>query len=730
MAYTYTVQRIIHAGYSIPGTQRTGYPGLDGSGFQLNIQAQFNACGHHSDAVIKSITVYVSWSGTPPAATGSTLRPATPAVGYASFYNAYGYGREPASWSRRDYGSITTSGGGAAITVGPDLTRTEWVALQFTGTTASSWPATISIKFTYESSVAPASTFNCGNATLGSAHTVSIQAVDSSVNHRITWSIGSYSHSENAAAGVGSVSYTIPESWGSAFSTANSGTLTVKLETMQGTAVTGTNTQSKTASVPNYSPSASLAASIVDPVNGGYGQYKSRCRLTPTVTTRYGATITSCTITGHAISGSISGTSGGTTGVLTKSGEITYTLTARDSRGKTVTATRTITVTSVGAVTITQANSLTCGETSTVKFEHVYLSRLTCTVTWRVNASTYHTETLAKGTGTASYTIPTSWANQIQDYSGDLTITIISRDENGDSTGTATQTVTLMTPSYSIDVTASVTKVGAYQGLLLQGRSKVTLSCTATTYYGASITKYQWTGSKIVADKSGASFTTDILDTPGNYTIEVKATDTRGRTGTATVSFTVTEYREPQILSVNAYRSNSLGEEDIGGESLSVITRYTWTDLDVNTLSTTAELTLADTPAQWETLGTGFDSGELRIYKVGQLSKYQKYIVRVTVSDGIATVLSQEIRITVGLVYMYWGEDNFGFGAYPVSSNCFYVGDHWTMYVHGKEILDLIYPVHCVIMRDQATDVAAELGFGTWSLVTSGNGIYYYSRTA
>lgn len=728
MAYTYTVQRTVHADYSIPGSRNTGYPGLE-SGFNINIQAQFDACGHHSDATINTITVYVSWAGTPPASTGSTLKPNTPAVGYASFYNAYGYGRTPASWSRRDYGSITTSGGGAAITVGPDLTRTEWVSLMFSGTTASSWPVTMSIKFTYTSSVAPASTFSCGNAILGSAHTVTISPADSTVSHRVTWTCGSNSHSQTVGSGTTTASYTIPASWGGAFPSANSGTLTVKVETLQGNTVTGSNSTSKTVSVPSYSPSASLAASVVDGDGGNYAQYKSRAKLTPTVSTSYGATITSCTITGHAISGSISGTSGGTTGLLTQSGSLTYTLTVKDSRGKTSTATTSITVISCGAVTITSAPAITFGQTSIIKFSHTYLSRLTCTVNWSVGNQS-HSVTLSKGASQASYTVPVSWASQVTTaLSGDIRVTISSKDENGTVSGTAACNVSASVPSYTVSLSASVSPVDDYDGLYIQSVSKAAFSASASTSYGASITKIEWSGAKYVEGKTGSSFTTGILDAASTFTITCRATDSRKCSKTVTLTLVVTEYRIPQITDLQVFRSNAVGDPEPGGESLAVKAAFTWTDLGVNSLTTTAEYRNLTTSGPWTTLGTGFASGELRVYLPGQLSRSQKYEIRILIDDEIDVETASD-RVTVGLTYMFWGEQNFGIGAYPISNKQFYLADDWTMYTHGKEIMEIIYPVHCVIMRDQVTDLNAELGFGTWALVTSGSGIYYYKRTA
>lgn len=329
MAYTYTVQRTIHADYSIPGSTRNGGTVEPGnSTFNINIQSQFDACGHHSDAVITGITIFASWSGSPPASSFGT-----PHVCWQAF-RQFG-----ASYSRYSYGDINSSGGSVAIPViSPNPIVVATLVMGYT--TAPTWSVTMSIRFTYTSNVAPTSTFTCGNATLGSSHTVTISAASSSLSHRVTWSCGSYSHSANAPAGTTSVSYTIPASWGSAFPTANSATLTVKLETLQGSTVTGTSTQNKTVSAPSYVPAAgSLSLTRLD--NGisalsSWGVYvQNKSGVTVSLSgysTSYGATISTITFSGGA-SQSGSGSSV-TKNPLTTFGTVTFKAKVTDSRGK------------------------------------------------------------------------------------------------------------------------------------------------------------------------------------------------------------------------------------------------------------------------------------------------------------------------------------------------------------------------------------------------------------
>lgn len=78
----------------------------------------------------------------------------------------------------------------------------------------------------------PPSTLTAGNVTAGQTSTVSIANTTGlgSVKHTTTWSIGSYSHSEDTAINVDTASYTIPGAWQAAFS-GTTGTMTITLAT-------------------------------------------------------------------------------------------------------------------------------------------------------------------------------------------------------------------------------------------------------------------------------------------------------------------------------------------------------------------------------------------------------------------------------------------------------------------------------------------------------------------
>lgn len=178
--------------------------------------------------------------------------------------------------------------------------------------------------------------------------TISWTPYVASYNHKVTWSIGTYSYSQDLTNGKSTASYAIPKDWLRSIPSATSGTATVKLETFDGSTQIGSaSTQTfviKCAG--NENPNCSISASDV---NGFYGKIaayiinQSKIKVDVTgIAYQYGAsmksvavTIGTTTYTGTATSvtaqSNINAASTAVTVVLT------------DSRGYTVTKNLTVT---------------------------------------------------------------------------------------------------------------------------------------------------------------------------------------------------------------------------------------------------------------------------------------------------------------------------------------------------------------------------------------------------
>ena len=207
----------------------------------------------------------------------------------------------------------------------------------------------------------PASSVSVTSVTGGEASVVSFSnSYLANAKHQVTWSIGNNSHTETTALGDSSVSYIIPTSWCENFPNANSGTLTVTIQTLNaynqacGAAIVRT----VSLFVPNYTPSVTGTATGVNLSWNLYLQNRSRVTISISAQGLYGSTIVSYAIAGHNLNVAAQS---GTSEVLTITGQVTYTCTATDSRGKIGTGTVTISVVPYSAPMITQAEAYRCG---------------------------------------------------------------------------------------------------------------------------------------------------------------------------------------------------------------------------------------------------------------------------------------------------------------------------------------------------------------------------------
>nr|DAH21724.1 MAG TPA: baseplate protein [Caudoviricetes sp.] len=169
-----------------------------------------------------------------------------------------------------------------------------------------------------------------------------------SFSYRTTVSIGNNSSTNTISVSNTNQVYqqfNIPHGW---ISSGTSGTLTCKLETINGSTVIGTSTKTITVKVDSsIRPSTSgITATYVSAGNsvvdswGIYVQNKSKVKITLNgVSPGVGSSIKSCTATMYSTGASaqmfVSGsTASYTTGVLTSSGTLTYVAYATDNRGR------------------------------------------------------------------------------------------------------------------------------------------------------------------------------------------------------------------------------------------------------------------------------------------------------------------------------------------------------------------------------------------------------------
>lgn len=180
---------------------------------------------------------------------------------------------------------------------------------------------------------------------MGKSVTINTPAVNSAYRHTLRYAFGSASGT--IATGIASsVSWTPPVSLANQIPSATVGSGTIYCDTYSGSTLLGTKSVSITLTVPgSVVPSAgTLSAALAEDTSGTglYVKGMGKAKLTLSgASGAYGSSTTSYTITG----GGWTATNGAlTTGTLASAGNITFTATVTDSRGRKASTTRTISV--------------------------------------------------------------------------------------------------------------------------------------------------------------------------------------------------------------------------------------------------------------------------------------------------------------------------------------------------------------------------------------------------
>lgn len=206
--------------------------------------------------------------------------------------------------------------------------------------------------------------------------TVNITRASSSFTHTVVFSIGSYS---KTTTGVGtSTSYAIPTSWLNAIPNATSGTAKVTVTTYSGSTKIGSAVSKNfTITVPSTVVPTISAVTLTEATAGlaaqfgGYVQNKSKIAVKITAAGAYSSTIKAYKTT---IQGANFTAASFTSGVLTKSGTSTVTITVTDSRGRTASTTRSITVAAYAAPKITSFQGFRSLASGAENYEGTYLN--------------------------------------------------------------------------------------------------------------------------------------------------------------------------------------------------------------------------------------------------------------------------------------------------------------------------------------------------------------------
>ncbi len=189
------------------------------------------------------------------------------------------------------------------------------------------------------------------------------------------------------------------------------------------------------------------------------------------------------------------------------------------------------------------------------------------------------------GSGSFLWTLPESLAAEITDScSGEVTVTC--RTYSGDNLlGRKSDKLTVTIPDtaeYQPEISAvfapSPAVSSAFDGLYIQGKSKVSAVVTAMGRHGAAVVSYGFAAENCSEENTDGSFvTSDFLSGSGRTEVRAYAVDSRGLSSCIKEYITVIPYQRPSaapytgMTGIVCRRCDDSGAADISGKNLHIL---------------------------------------------------------------------------------------------------------------------------------------------------------------
>ena len=276
--------------------------------------------------------------------------------------------------------------------------------------------------------------------------------------------------------------------------------------------------------------------------------------------------------------------------------------------------------------------------------------------------------------GTYHWTPPVSLATNAPN-STQLVVTIITNTYNGSTyVGRSECAVTLAipaseVPSLTVAVSDPTNVKTNYGGYFVQLRSKIKVTITGTGIQGSTIKAYsikvgrtQGTGTIYTANaKTG---TTDFLQFAGSAWVTCTVTDSRGRTATKSIEYTVKPYSVPTISSISATRCTQNGAANRTGEYGKVTFTAAITALS-NKNTAAYKVQYREYGAEtWTTAATpaAGNYNPKDISTIFPADTNKRYTVRVVATDAFSTSNSSMRDIAASFVLQHLAKSKLSLG--------------------------------------------------------------------
>lgn len=292
--------------------------------------------------------------------------------------------------------------------------------------------------------------------------------------------------------------------------------------------------------------------------------------------------------------------------------------------------------------TIPRASTITCGAFTMGSAGAITITRassgFTHTILWAFGTTSGTVVTKTAGTS-VPWTPPTAtMAPQIPNATaGTGTLTCITYSGNTEigrtSIGFTAYLPASVVPSISgVTTTEGTAGLADKFGAFVQYKSTLKVSVSAAGIYGSTIKSC--TVNVDSKTYSGTSIITSAITGSGALTMTVTVIDSRGRTTSKSISVDVSQYDNPAITQLNAYRCNSDGDYDDAGDYASITYAYSVSPVNSKNYASAKIEYKRSTDTDWiELISSSAYSGSDTIVSSQELLSDYQYYIRLTVSD-------------------------------------------------------------------------------------------------
>ena len=354
---------------------------------------------------------------------------------------------------------------------------------------------------------------------------------------------------------------------------------------------------------------------------------------------------------------------------------------------------------------ILTVGDVTLGESCYVKFQPESAD-FTYRLEFSLGQWTGKTGLIAPGRTSAylytGYVIPMEVAEQIK--GGNTAQMTVSLYSYSDQAGTAQ--IGVETASFRVLVPATnqtmpavhmqlepVNSMEGFDGVFVQGKSKLKATITAEGKYGAQILSYQL---KVEGKtyEGGTELVSDFLSTGGNVIVTGIAIDERGIQGAFRAVISVAAYSKPKVLpypgeaDVVAARCDAEGSLADGGTYLIIRARRQYSTIvsggeRKNLCQLQYRYQSGGSYSQWQTIlardseSDQVDTGAL----LGTLDSKVSYTVQIRALDDVGEYALTTIAVPTEAVHTHRTKNGMGLGKYVEGENLLDVG--WDAHFHG-----------------------------------------------